>query len=531
MLKTAIVFQNHMVLQREKRIAVWGTVNPGAQVTVAIQGQTVTATADADGNWKVFCNPLTTSFSEEMRITSGKETIVLRDVAVGEVWLAGGQSNMEFHMRYDADMAMEKEICANDEIRFFDHPKVSYTDQIDEADYGKHYGFWRKAEPEQLERFSAVGYHFAKELQNRYGVPVGIIGCNWGGTPACAWMSREAILEGGGKIYLDEYDEAVRDLDLEKYEEQFRKNPESYVTDQLGIPTNDLMMFGCTTEEFVAKMMEMGIDLSQIDLLEITPQVGPKCERRPSGLYESMLKPIAPYTFRGVIWYQGETDGDCHPEIYRTLFPALIRNWRQLWKEEFPFLFVQIAPLEQWGNCKGERYVKIRAAQQYTVDTVPCTGMAVISDIGMQYDIHPKMKQPVGHRLALLAEHMVYGENVLCEAPTLIKAEAEDGRLVLTFDYTGDGLYLSESLPHGQIVEKNRLGGLQVFQAGAEIPADSLEAEAVGNQVFVYGSSIRAGVSTRVKLADTGWYQMNLYNSVGIPARPAQKDSDVSPLP
>lgn len=522
MLQTALLFQDHMVLQREKVIAVWGTADAGAEVTVTMQGGTATATADADGRWQAKCGPFAASFAEKMVIASGDERLVFHDVQVGEVWLAGGQSNMEFHMRYDADMAAEKEQCSNDNIRFFDYPEVSYVGQIDEADYGKNYGFWRKAEPGQLERFSAVGYYFAKDLQKKYGIPIGIVGCNWGGTPACAWMSREAIIEGGGQAYLDEYEEVLKNLDLEKYEEDFKKNPMSWRTDQLADPISNLMMFGCTMEEFGAALAKMGVDPSQMDPAMFLPPMGPKYERRPSGLYESMLKAIVPYGIRGVIWYQGETDGDCHPKLYQTLFPAMIRNWRQLWNEELPFLFVQIAPLERWMDCIGANYVEIRAAQQHTAETVPGTGMAVSSDVGMQSDIHPKKKQPIGHRLALLAENRVYGEDVLCEAPTLSGARTEEGKLILTFENVGDGLYLAQTAPYGQEIGSERLGGLQVFQNGQELDLGNAKARAEGNTVIVSGAEIRSGVPMQVRLAKTGWYLVNLYNSAGIPARPAE---------
>lgn len=184
MLKPAILFHDHGVLQRGKRIPVWGSADPGAPVTVTVQGQTATAVADGEGNWTAVLEPLEASLTETLTVTSADETVTFTDVAVGEVWLAGGQSNMEFHMRYDADMAEEQPGCTDGQLRFFDYPEVSYVGQIDEADYGKEYGFWRKCAPEQLERFSAVGYYFAKDLRRGLDVPVGIIGCNWGGTPS-----------------------------------------------------------------------------------------------------------------------------------------------------------------------------------------------------------------------------------------------------------------------------------------------------------------------------------------------------------
>lgn len=522
MLKTALMFQDHMILQRDKTVAVWGLAEPGARIQVTMQGQAVTAIADESGVWKALCGPYELSFSETMKIIKDDESLTLRDVQVGEVWLAGGQSNMEFHMRYDADLTSEIADCKNDNIRFFDYPEVSYVGQLDEADYSSYCGFWRKAAPDQLERFSAVGYYFAKELQNKYQVPIGIIGCDWGGTPACAWMSRKAVAMGGGQIYLDEYDAAIKALDLAAYEEAFKNNPASWRVDLLENPVDEIIMLGGTMEEMDAKFRALGFDPSSFDASAFVPPMGPKSECRPAGLYESMLRPIAPYGIRGAIWYQGESDGDAHPELYQTLLPALIQDWRELWREDFPFLFVQLAPMEQWTVCNGTPYVEVRAAQQHTADTIPDTGMAVITDVGMRYDIHPKKKRPVGQRLAWLAECKVYKEDVLCEAPTLSDVSVAEGELTLTFANSGSGLYLTDTLPNGERLSAQRLGGLQVYQNGQELDAESLVAAAEGDHVLLAGEEIRSNVPTLVKLARTGWYQVNLYNSAGIPARPAE---------
>lgn len=524
MLKLACLFQNGMVLQREKMISIWGSTEPGVTVSVSIQGHTVCEDANGDGAWLVRLGPLEASFQETMCIMSGEDAIMIEDIQVGEVWLAGGQSNMEFHMRYDADYAAEKPGCADDSIRFFDYPEVSYVGQVNDADYGKQYAFWRKATPEDLERFSAVGYYFAKELRQRLQVPIGIIGCNWGGTPACAWMSEAAVRAGGGQIYLDEYAAATEGLDIEEYDRRFFAAPNSFNVDLLASPINDMMMMGCPMEQIGAKLIEMGADLTQM-MQAIQPVIGPRYERRPCGLYESMLKPLAPYAIRGVIWYQGETDGDTHPEVYRTLFPALIADWRGLWGEELPFLFVQLAPMEQWMQCVGEPYAIIRDAQQHTADTVPMTAMAVTSDIGMRNDIHPKKKQPVGYRLALLAESKVYGGDVLCEAPTLTHVECKEGELVLRFENAGDGLYLAKSTPYGEKISGNRFCGIEIDQDGIRLDTSALEAEADGDGVILTGSAISKVKSTVVRIAQGGWSQVNLYNSANIPARPAVCES------
>lgn len=502
MLKTAILFQNRMVIQREKKVSIWGWADPFSIITVSCQGIDVGTKAGEDGYWLIETGPFRTSECEEMIISSGVEKIRINDIAVGEVWLAGGQSNMEFHMRYDADMEAEK---ANVEthIRFFDYPEVSYPEEIDEADYSRQYGFWRECTADQLERFSAVGYYFAKKLYEDFCVPVGIIGCNWGGTPACAWMPEEAIIQCGGSAWIDSYNETVNHLDVDRYIREYKSKPSNFKVDQLADPMSDILVSGFSSQEILERAAAIGVTDA-----DMNPVTGPLSERRPTGLYHSMLKPLAPYSIRGVIWYQGEAD-DEKAEIYDRIFPALIQSWRKLWSEDLPFLFVQLAPFRQWLGCKGTRYPEIRAAQQWTADNVPKTAMAVITDSGMEYDIHPKKKQPVGERLALLAERYVYLLDVLCEAPRMCSARIRDGSVILQFDYSGEGLRL----------EGNLLNALEVFQNGYPVAYEACEAQ--GNTVIVYGSNIRLGFPTEVRLGWTDYYKMNLYNSAGIPARPS----------
>ncbi len=521
MLKTALIFQDHMTLQREKQIPIWGTAAPGTEISVTVQGQTQRCRSGVDGGWRVMIGPLTASFSEVVSISDGSETLTFSDVQVGDVYLAAGQSNMEFYMRYDADFTAEKEVCRNENIRFFDYPEVSYPGEIEEADYGTNFGFWRKAEPEQLQWFSAPAYYFARTIQARYGIPVGIVGCNWGGTPACAWMNEDSIREGGGEAYLSEYRAALEKLDLAAYDTQFRSNPGNYRTDPFADPISVMLMEGMSFPEILKTLGIPVPDLSQMDASALAPPMGPKNETRPCGLYESMLTQVAPYGLRGILYYQGESDGDAHPELYETLFPALIRDFRRLWKDELPFLFVQLAPFGHWMQCVGEPYAIIREAQQHAADTVPHVGMAVISDIGMELDIHPKKKKPVGERLALLAENRIYGEDVLCEAPTLCAAESEDGVLTLRFANVGDGLHLADHTPDGAATDPHRLESLKLRIDGETINADALAAEAKGDTVTLRSDLIHKG-EIRVELGIGAWYRINLYNSADLPARPAR---------
>ena len=519
MLQLAKIFGDSMVLQREKPVPVWGQATPGSRVTVEIQGKTAAADAGADGQWSLTLEPLHTSFEETMTVEGDGETIVFHQVQVGEVWLAGGQSNMELPMCFDLTYEEERAACADDALRFYDVPEISYVGQDQEADYSV-YSVWRRSTPEDLARFSATAYHFAKALRRRLEVPVGIIGCNWGGTPACAWMSRDAIVAGGGQVFLDEYDQAVKALDLDEYDRNFRSNPANFHTDLLADPVGNMMFAGATPADVGPVFQRLALKM------EFQPPVmGPKYERRPSGLYQSMLLPLVPYALRGVIWYQGETDGDTHPDLYATLFPALIADWRALWGEQLPFLFVQIAPLERWMDCVGEPYAIIRAAQQHTADTVPGTGMAVITDAGMQWDIHPKAKRPVGERLALLARHLAYGEELLCEAPTLVSVCPEEGKLTLTFRHAGSGLHLALTGFYGQLLPTLQLSGVKLFQSGDEVDGSTLTARTEGDKVVLTGAALHQA-PTEVQVAQGGWYQINLHNSAGIPARPVRVCSE-----
>lgn len=515
MLKTALIFQDHMILQHEKSILFWGITDQKDEICIMVQGKKASGYADANGKWRIVVGPLHASFREEIVITCGNERKVLSDVQVGEVWLAGGQSNMEFHMRYDENYEEEMKSCNNPDIRFFDYPEVSYIGQIDEADYQKNYGKWRKADADNLEWFSAVGYYFAKEIQKNQEVPVGIIGCNWGGTPACAWMDQESIHNGGGDIFLEEYKTVLESLDMNSYEQEFAQNPGNWKVDPFADLFSEMMMRGYSIDIIMEKLTGQKLDLSDVDFSAFTPAVGPKYERRPMGLYESMLKQLAPFGIRGFIYYQGETDGDTHPECYDTLFPALIECWRKLWKEKLPFLFVQLAPFGKWMACDGVPYAMIREAQQKTSETVENVGMAVISDVGMEWDIHPKKKQPVGYRLALQAENKVYGQDVICEAPILTEAKRKDSQLILKFENVGEGLHLMD--------KDVTISGMKLYIGREEANLSGIEIEIKNDTVILYDMRTEM-TEGYIIFGEGGWYSINLYNSAEIPVRPCRCD-------
>ena len=521
MLELARIFRSGMVLQRGRQIAVFGRASVGATVIVTLQGKSSSVKAGDSGDWKAFIGPLKASESETMTVVSGIDIITIDDVAVGEVWYLGGQSNMEFHMKFDMDLEEEKKICDDPYLRFFDYPEVSYPEQLFEDDYWKHYGFWRKADSNQLFRFSAVGYYFAKMLRKKLGVPIGLVGCNWMGTPICAWMDKECVRENGGSVYIEEYENALATLDMEEYEKKFRKDPNSYRVDQLADPIMNEVMFGTSIPELTKKLEKLGIEMPSPD--SWGPLIGPKWNCRPAGLYESMVMPLVPYGIRGFLWYQGESDGDTHPDAYVTLFPALIRKYREIWGDEnLPFLFVQIEGLDHWLNCSGEAYVQIRSIQQHVADTVENTGMAVVTDCGMQYDIHPKKKKPAGERLALQALNRVYGySDLLCEAPRLKGIKVKGRDLVLKFDFAGEGLYVKELMPYGEKAPDTCGNWLRIFETDNELDPSSLSFSAEGDEVVISGYDFDPQKQYRAELAITGWHQVPVYSSADLPARPA----------
>ena len=223
MLQTAKIFQDGMILQRGKRICVWGKSEPETTVTVEIQGQKESTIAKENGEWSVWISKLKASEDEVMHISTETEHLQYKDVAVGEVWVAGGQSNMEFWMRYEKHKEESMKELPKNRLRFYDVPEVCFDGQLEIFDYSRQ-AVWRKATKEDLEYFSAVGYYFQKALEKELNVPVGIIGCNWGGTVACAWMSQETVKKVG-PAWIEDYEKQISNLDMKEYWEKQKSNP------------------------------------------------------------------------------------------------------------------------------------------------------------------------------------------------------------------------------------------------------------------------------------------------------------------
>ncbi len=493
MLKLPLIFNDNMVLQRGKIIKIWGRDIPNNKIDVEILGEINNTNVDSLGNWFIeFPAIYDVMYDLKITISNGKEVIVLKNICVGEVWVASGQSNMEYYLNFDADREEEYSKIQPMDIRFFDYPKVSYDGQIEEHNYDE-FGFWRLPTKEDLPYFSAVAFYFAKTVKLGQNVPIGIIGCNWGGTPACTWLDPKYLEGNEGSIWLRDYAERTKDLDFEKYIIDFKSDIRTDRSKPFGDEVGCRLMFpGLTPEE-------------QLDFEEDTNpiEIGPLDERRPGGLYEMMIKNIAPFSIRGAIWYQGESD-DKYSSAYGTVFGNLIKCWRDLWNEDFPFLFVQLAPFEKWLHVTEKNFSNLRIEQEKVCKNYENVWMASSSDAGMRYDIHPKIKKPIGERLGLLARKHVYNEEIVGDAPEFISAKGDGDEIVIKL-LNGEGLYIKGDKINALCIKDEN---------GREIDYDF---KVIDDTIVLSGCF---GDKVKVSFAQTNFYEVNLYNIGNIPAKP-----------
>lgn len=496
------LFSSYLVLQRDKPINIWGT-GDGEEVTVSVQGKSASALI-LDEKWQVTLPPLSASQAETLIVKSGAEQLKVENVAVGEVWIAGGQSNMEFPLKYDADARKVIPTANNPDIRFFDCPKVKFEGQEKEEDYCQ-FGFWRPLNPTNAAFYLAVGFYFANQIHDKLHVPIGIIGCNWGGTSASTWLDESYLAADDSlRVYLDEYQAGIRTLDMKEYieaEAASRKYMARRVVRQFLNTTLKRTLGPFLTPLFTAIIQSGKKNM---------PAIGPRSENRPGGLFHTMLQKIAGFSARGVIWYQGESD-DNKADLYANLFSAMIRCWRDAWQDELPLLFVQLAPYERWLGFTAGDFVGLREQQELVSKTVPGTWMASIMDAGSRLDIHPKCKRPVGERLALLARGKVYGEDVLCEAPEVNEVKLKGDRLVISFLHAGDGLYL----------KGDRLESLEILADGQ--PVSNSKISVSKDTLVVQSESFRSVKSLEILYAWRNFAEVNLYNSAPLPAKPFRR--------
>jgi sialate O-acetylesterase len=467
-LKLHALFSDGMVLQSDFACPVWGTVEPGEEISVSIAGQKKTAKAGADGKWSLKLDPLKTGGPHEL-IVGGRNTITVRDVLVGEVWICSGQSNMEWTVN-NSNNAVEEKASANyPKLRHFLVPKRQEAAPVADV-----VGSWKLCSPDTVGGFTAVGYFFGRELHQKLSVPIGLIHTSWGGTAAEVWTSKRVL--------------DATDL-LKPMVESYAKRSETY------------------EKQFAA--YKEAAEKAKAEGKPAPKAPGGK-PMMPSCLYNGMIANILPYGIKGAVWYQGESNASRAKE-YQTLFPAMIKNWREDWGQgDFPFGFVQLANyLPRKEQPADSAWAELREAQTLTL-SLPKTGMAVIIDIGDAKDIHPRNKQDVGRRLALWAQSQVYGKDIVYSGPIYESMKVEDGKVRLVFKHVGGGLE----------AKGEKLTGFSV--AGEDRTFHWADAKVDGKTVVVSSEKVAKPVAVRYAWADNP--ECNLYNKEGIPASPFRTD-------
>lgn len=612
-----------IVLQRDADVKIWGWASPNEKIVLNFLNKKYETKADNSGNWIIKLNKLKAGGPHTMEI-KGKNTIYIKNILIGDVWVCSGQSNMELSMKR-VEPLYEKEIAEANypNIRYFHVPrKFNFNTPQKDLESGK----WVAATQETILNFSAATYFFGLELYQKYNVPIGLINSALGGSPAEAWMSENALkafpnhFAEAQKFKSDSLIQAIRKEDSKRKEEwyatiykkdlgsQNSKNnwykndlntddwetmqvPGVWVDKPIGkvngvvwfrkkinVPTSMTnqpakLILGAIVdadsvyinEKFVGttsykypprrydlppnilkegkniitirvinssgkggfvldKNYELKTATERIDLrgkwkYKLGATMPPLASQtfirwKPLGLYNSMISPLLNYKIKGVIWYQGESNVS-RSEEYETLFPAMIQNWRDKWQQgDFPFLFVQLASfLEPQSQPVESDWAAMREAQTKALE-LPQTGMAVGIDIGEWNDIHPLNKKDVGKRLALAAQKIAYGEDLVFAGPTYESMQIKGKKIILTFDHIGSGL-----------ISKNGKPLTNFAIAGADKKFVWAEAKIKNNKVIVCHKSIPNPKFVRYAWADFP-ENINFYNKEGLPAVPFRTGGD-----
>ncbi len=478
--KLPAIISDNMVLQQDTPAGVWGWADAGEKVSVKFAEKSAEAVADAAGKWSVKLAGLAAGTTGELTI-AGRNTLTVKNVAVGEVWVCSGQSNMEWVVANAKDVEQETKAADFPMIRMYTVQKSPKAEPVEDT-----VGKWEVCTPQTVGHFSAVGYFFGRRLYQTLKQPIGLIHTSWGGTPAELWTPKPVLAANPVfKPILDSWEKAVAtypeakakyDADLAAWKEATKTPPAAG---------------------------------------EKPPQQ-PRAPRgadvfgSPACLYNGMIAPLLPYTIRGAIWYQGEANAG-QPDLYKILFPTMIRSWREAWKiDEFPFLFVQLANfMQRHEQPTDTSWARLREAQLETLE-LPHTGMAVIIDIGESDNIHPKNKQDVGLRLALQAEATVYYRDQEYSGPLPGGFQIEDGKARLTFR-NGEGMKTSDG---------GKLKGFAI--AGEDKKFVWADAEIQGDHVIISSATVPNPVAVRYAWDDNP--DCNLINGTGLPASPFRTD-------
>jgi len=485
-LELAPPFTDHAVLQRDSAVPVWGWDDqPGATVTVRFAGQTKQTLVNAAGTWRADLDPLPASAAgADLVVTRGNTSITLRDVVVGEVWLASGQSNMEWGLHSSPKLyEVEKTKPANPLIR---HLRVDHAGADVPAAKVPHSG-WQSATSDTIGAFTAVGYFFAQSVSEKLNVPVGIINASWGGTAIESWIPEPVLRAHRSWPALQR-----------QAQEAWSQWPERYAA-QPGL------------EAAWAKAQEENrLHGTPVTMAWPRPPVGPGSGFAPARLFNGMIVPFAPYALRGALWYQGESNVGRHRD-YAELLPAMIGAWRAAWPQgDFPFFVVQLPNYEGWDKEVGTGWAYQREAQAIAVNRTPATGLAVIIDGTEPDDLHPQDKKPVGDRLARLALARIHEVRGTVDSGPAVQAAAREGAAFRVTFAHADGL---KSLAP-------EVGGFEL--AGPDRVFHPAVAKIEGATVLVSAAAVKEPVAVRYAFRNVP--NATLANAAGLPAAPFRTD-------
>lgn len=476
--RLARVFTDHMVLQRDSPVHVWGWARKGQEVHATFRGESLRTEADASGRWDVFFSRGAAGGPFTLTVR-GPNEIVLNDILAGDIWLASGQSNMEMPVAgWGAQAAGGKAAPLRDsaeEIKAANHPRIRLfrvgkrQSEYPLDDIGAATG-WEPCTPETVGAFSAAAYFFARDVQAAVDVPIGLIQATWGGTPGVAWTSMQALTTDANLLpLLADHEERIRDRASE-----LRRMEQEKLDEKSGLP--------------------------------------PPAERRrrysaawqPATLFNGMIAPLTPLRIKGFLWYQGESDWVIRGgRLYGKLLPALIGDWRRAWQQgDIPFLFAQISAFAHIETPTA--WPCVREGQRRAL-SVANTGMAVTADIGDADNVHPANKQDVGKRLSLIARGMVYGQAAGYSGPAYRETTRDGNRLRAWFDHA-----------EGLRARDGKLDGFEV--AGSDRVFVPAVAEIGDGYVSVGSAQVPAPVWVRY-----AWQAnptLTLFNAAGLPASP-----------
>ena len=485
-------FGNHMVLQQEKPIRIWGSADPGEKVTAKLAGKSASATAGDDGYFRVELPAMKADGKSHTLTVSGKNTITLKDVLLGEVWICSGQSNMEWSVTGALNPKEEVADANHPQIRLYNVPGHVSLPAPDENPRGS----WQICSPKTISGFSAVGYYFGRALHKELNAPIGLVGTNWGGTriepwtPPIGFQQVESLKDYRDSVNIANPATPQGKANLEKYLASVEK----------------------WVETSKAKL-KAGKAIGSAPQFNIRPKAGA------TQIYNGMVHGLIPLSVRGAIWYQGESNaGD--GLRYEYLKEALVKGWRSVFEnDDLSFYWVQLANFQNpTENPAGGGWGPVREGQRRAL-RIPNTGMAVIIDIGESRDIHPKNKQDVGARLALWALAKNYGKDIVHSGPLYKCMKIEGDKIRIEFDHVGGGLITAkkEGLDPAQETEDEELTHFAIqeyngswYWAKAKIEGDTVVVHAKG---VSKPKNVRFGYQSNP-------VGINLYNKEGLPASP-----------